>query len=142
METLASYQKRIILLLLLIIFSGLLLKIIDRQHRAIDFDLAGFLDGYRYSTTIDTAKASIDVSTATDILPTNKTNVLLNDTKIKINKADAIGLQQLPGIGPVLAQRLIAYRDSIGGYASADELLDVKGIGKKKLEKIEKYLEF
>jgi competence ComEA-like helix-hairpin-helix protein len=142
MEKLASYQKRIIFLLLLIIFSGLLLKIIDRQHRAIDFDLAGFLDGYRYSTTIDTAKASIDVSTNADILPTNKTNAILDDTKINVNTADAIALQQLPGIGPVLAQRLIAYRDSIGGYVYADELLDVKGIGKKKLEKIKEYLEF
>ena len=142
METLASYQKRIILLLLLIIFSGLLLKIADRQHRAIDFNLAGFLDGYRYSTIIDSTKASIDVSTNYDILPTNKTNAILDGTKINVNTADAIALQQLPGIGPVLAQRLIAYRDSIGSYADADELLDVKGIGKKKLEKIEKYLEF
>jgi competence protein ComEA len=145
METLASYQKRIILLLLLIIFSGLLLKLIDRQHKAMAFNIAGFLDGYRYSTTIKPDNDKANLSTNDASLPTTKTDDGLQAEapfKINVNSADLAALQRLPGIGPVLAQRIIAFRDSIGGYANADELLDVQGIGEKKLAGIEEYLEF
>jgi len=50
---------------------------------------------------------------------------------VNINTADASGLQQLPGIGPVLAQRIIAYREQAGGFKDASELIKVKGIGPK-----------
>jgi competence ComEA-like helix-hairpin-helix protein len=146
MEILASYQKRIILLLLLIIFSGLLLKLIDRQHKAMGFNIAGFLDGYRYSVTLNNDYRAANLSTQTAELPTTKKeskNVSVDaEFTIDINSADVVSLQRLPGIGPVLAQRIIAYRDSIGEYVDAEELLDVKGIGEKKLAGIREYLEF
>ncbi len=45
-------------------------------------------------------------------------------------------LETLPGIGPVLAQRIIAYRRTHGPYKKIDDLRKVSGIGRKKLEKI------
>jgi competence protein ComEA len=45
-------------------------------------------------------------------------------------------LQRLPGVGPSLANAIIAYREAKGGFVSIDELDSVKGIGPKKLESL------
>jgi competence protein ComEA len=55
---------------------------------------------------------------------------------ININTASGEQLQDLPGIGQVVAERIIAYRTENGSFASADDLLKVKGIGVATLEKI------
>jgi len=55
---------------------------------------------------------------------------------LNLNTATARQLETLPGIGPVLAQRIIEFRASRGKLASVDELLQVKGIGQKKLAAI------
>mgnify|MGYP001127085184 CR=1 FL=1 len=55
---------------------------------------------------------------------------------IKINKATRAELMALPGIGEVLADRIIEKRKELGGFKKPEDLLLVKGIGKKKLEKI------
>lgn len=56
---------------------------------------------------------------------------------ININQASVLELSRLPGIGEVLAQRIIAYREQFGQFQSKEELKEVKGIGKKRFEKIE-----
>jgi len=55
---------------------------------------------------------------------------------IKINKATKAELMALPGIGEVLADRIIQKRNELGGFKKPEDLLLVKGIGEKKLEKI------
>ena len=55
---------------------------------------------------------------------------------VNINTAESAQLQSLPGIGSVLADRIIAYRQENGSFSSIGELLLVPGIGEKKLEPI------
>ncbi|MBR0139744.1 MAG: helix-hairpin-helix domain-containing protein [Firmicutes bacterium] len=55
---------------------------------------------------------------------------------IDINSADSKTLRSLNGIGPVKAQAIIEYRKAYGGFVCAEEILQVKGIGKATYEKI------
>jgi comEA protein len=59
---------------------------------------------------------------------------------INLNTASATDLQQVPGIGPSTAQKILDTRKSYGAFKSVDDLLAIKGIGPKKLEKMRKYL--
>lgn len=72
---------------------------------------------------------SIDVVTPEE--PSNGSGDLIN-----INTAGAPQLEELPGIGPTLAERIIEYRESSGPFSSIDALLEVKGIGDETLQEI------
>lgn len=56
------------------------------------------------------------------------------DGRININTADTAGLEQLPGVGPAIAARIIAWREQNGPFRSVDELSAVSGIGQKTLD--------
>ena len=55
---------------------------------------------------------------------------------ISINNATAAELDALPGIGPVLAERIVTYRATNGPFRSIDQLSDVSGIGDSVMEQI------
>ncbi|MFL5761417.1 MAG: ComEA family DNA-binding protein [Thermomicrobiales bacterium] len=55
---------------------------------------------------------------------------------ININTATAAELDTLPGIGPAIAARIVAYRDSHGAFASVDELADVSGISARMVDNL------
>lgn len=56
--------------------------------------------------------------------------------KINLNLSTAEDLESLPGIGEVLAQRILEHRESNGPFTSVDQLLEVSGIGESRLEDI------
>jgi competence protein ComEA len=58
-----------------------------------------------------------------------KTATLGPSFPIDINTATQIELESLPGIGPTIAGRIIAYRESHGGFKNIEQILDVQGIG-------------
>jgi competence protein ComEA len=58
------------------------------------------------------------------------------NNRVNINTADSATLQGLPGIGPVMADRIITYRDQHGPFAVVDELIAIRGIGEATLERL------
>ena len=56
--------------------------------------------------------------------------------KINLNAASAEQLESLPGIGPVTAKRIVDYRDKVGKFKRIEEIINIKGIGEKKFERI------
>jgi len=59
---------------------------------------------------------------------------------IDVNRADADTLAHLPGLGPALAERIVAFREINGPFARLDELLDVSGVTPGHLDRIAPYL--
>ncbi len=102
-------------------FYGPLEEEFRRRTREMERKEAAVLARY-YPDTADTVRLD---SSSVNALP-----------KININAADATLLQRLPGIGPVYADRIVRYRRENGSFKSYSELLNIKGIGKKRLEKL------
>src|SRR5271156_1032434 len=59
---------------------------------------------------------------------------------VNLNTATSEQLQQVPGIGPATADKILQMRKSYGAFKSVDDLLAIRGIGPKRLEKMRKYL--
>lgn len=62
------------------------------------------------------------------------------NVRISINSGTLEELDRIPGIGPVTAQNIIDFREANGFFQSVEELIKVKGIGEKTLEKIREYI--
>ena len=71
--------------------------------------------------------------------PSENTSAFTNG-KLNINYAAVEDIMLLPGIGEVLAQRIVDYRNTNGPFATINELMNVKGIGLSSLEKISNYI--
>lgn len=93
---------------------------------------------------IPTASAVSEMSAAQVMSPPEITEVSSSGTQngslININTADTRELIKLSGIGEVKAAAIVAYREEHGAFSSVEELLNVKGIGEKTLEKIRGYV--
>ena len=59
---------------------------------------------------------------------------------MNINSATAEQLQQLPGVGPAMATKIIAHRKESGRFAEPEQLMDVSGIGEKKFAKMKPFV--
>lgn len=58
------------------------------------------------------------------------------DGLVSVNSASATDLEALPGVGPVLAERIVQHREEVGRFETVEDLLDVTGIGEAKLSSV------
>ncbi|WP_232828589.1 helix-hairpin-helix domain-containing protein [Kribbella monticola] len=61
-------------------------------------------------------------------------------TPVDLNKATLADLESLPGVGPVLAQRILDWRTEHGHFTTIDELQEVTGVGEKKFESLKPHV--
>ncbi|TDU87509.1 competence protein ComEA [Kribbella voronezhensis] len=61
-------------------------------------------------------------------------------TPVDLNKATLAELESLPGVGPVLAQRILDWRTEHGRFTTVDELQEVTGVGEKKFESLKPHV--
>jgi competence protein ComEA len=84
-------------------------------------------------------QAEPDQPIATQVPATSPVTAAASATaepKVNLNRASADELQTLPGVGPVLARRMVEWRKAHGRYRTVDELQEVRGIGKKRMEQL------
>jgi hypothetical protein len=74
------------------------------------------------------------------IRPLTGATCLLLGRQFPINRAKQSDLVVVPGIGPVLADRIVESRRQLDGFASFSQLAEIRGIGPKKLEALRVYL--
>jgi competence ComEA-like helix-hairpin-helix protein len=61
--------------------------------------------------------------------------------RLDVNRVDAVELARLPGVGPALSERIVAFRDTRGWIHAIDDLLEVPGIGAMTLERLRPHLQ-
>lgn len=64
----------------------------------------------------------------------------LKKKQVDLNTATSQELEELPGIGPKLAQQIIRYRETVKTFSSPEEVLKIKGFGKARYENLRPYL--
>lgn len=69
-------------------------------------------------------------------LPEKKSWGRTQPQPIDLNRADSQALQTLPGIGPVMARRIVQYREQFGSFIQREELLQVKGMHDSLLDRL------
>ena len=108
----------------------------DREHdlaaESFEGSKAEIASGSGNATVVSPSSAGLLTdSPSTAAVPKRSRKGLLD-----LNRATEKDLDTLPGIGPQLAERIMEYRRSVGTFHSLEELRAVKGIGKKKFERI------
>ncbi len=139
MQLFRPTDVRIILVLSLLILAGSILTLLKRQHVISRLDLGIFAQEspYKYSYNQDdlARMTPVESTSAIEISPeAAERNADL--ARVNINRAGIYDLQALPGIGPAIAERIIAYRDSAGNFQNIEDLKKIKGIGPVKFEKL------
>ena len=75
-----------------------------------------------------------------ELVDVDRAPPLVAEFQVDVNRADWPELIQLPGVGQVLAERLIAERERGGAFRGIDDLERVRGIGPRTLERIRPYV--
>ena len=96
----------------------------------------GFLIGMLVGRNLNSAPATIQLATQATTLPIHQTTSVTATGSVElvnINTASAMILDALPGIGPILANRIVEYRQEHGPFQDVTDITNVEGIGPEKL---------
>jgi len=109
----------------------------DRRSREIKDREKKLLAQYYPDTIVSEDSISRLSASGSNFVPEESPDKIL---KININTADYEVLQQLDGIGPTYARRIVEYRKEHGNFARIEDLTQIKGIGEKRLEKLKPFI--
>lgn len=121
-------EKTVLYFLIISLLIGSVISIYKRQRERQNLELA-LIKSLSGNEKLPSLEETLNT-------PNYPKEVQISKSKIDINQASAKELEALPGIGPVLARLIIEERNRVGRFSSVEDLLRVKGIGKKKLAKI------
>ena len=129
-------EKHVILFLVCTLILGYGVKLYQGSHLYDDFKPVASIEKESFEKK---ARLAYDTSKRKGLNSSESSTE--NDSKphteiININTAKKQNLVKLPKIGTVTAERIIQFRDDYGPFKSIDDLLKVKGIGPKTLEKL------
>ena len=131
-------ERSAIIFLIVILFAGLITTyfkdIIHSQHaNTLTHEDSLVLDKFSFAADVYKELSPVDDSCKVNVPVSEQ---LADGGLININNAGVEELQTLPGIGPVLAERIVEYRKKFGPYEAPDSLINVRGIGEVKLKGI------
>lgn len=90
------------------------------------------------STAVNVTDASMMVTQTESAA--DPTVVPVEDKRVNLNTATLEELDALPGVGPSTAKNIIAYRETHGGFAAPEEIMNVKRIGEKTFDKLKAHI--
>ncbi len=103
-------------------------------HEPNPFKIKTFHSGHKISVRDDGERTIVSV------MEMSAFSKMTLGLPISLNRENEVGLTALPGIGNSLARAIVKERQNRGGFKNLDALRDIKGIGKKLLEKIRPFL--
>jgi competence ComEA-like helix-hairpin-helix protein len=118
---------------LVVLLAAAGVRLASEVRRPDDDPLAGIPD---VGATLDSAADRLEIEEA------RRSRPLAAGERIDANRAPAVELDRLPGVGPALAERWVAHRDSHGGFADAAALSAIAGVGPATVERLRPLLEF
>jgi comEA protein len=135
-------KERIVIsgLLVLVLITAALSVFITEQHSTSTENYEAILKEFEEKSAAIEKRNKTEGSNSIGIVKTNETNTTLSELEININTAGIDELQKLKGIGATYAQRIIDYRLENGEFKEVEELLNVKGIGEKRLQDIKAFI--
>lgn len=114
------------------------------QSRYVDADRGAETQGNGETPVRSTGPSAVSTAAPVALLAPPQTSTQAPRRpalqKLDLNRATEQEIEALPGIGPVLAERIVGYRQSRGAFRNVDQLRNVKGIGKKKFERIRTFV--
>lgn len=125
-------EQRLVLFLAAAFVAGFLLKLAgvgERPAAAVDYRQLDSVFAARSALLVPAAGEGSGAQPAADSGRRPAKGGLVD-----LNRAGKNELMALPGIGPTLAERIVNHRSAAGRFRTVDDLLNVRGIGRKKLE--------
>ncbi len=145
-----SEELKVILFFIVLIAAGAVYKLSTGQNTSHDNHTYSKQDSLFFQILGDTNAVAIrhdslfqsadSVSGLAAVKRESPHKGSIPEKSININTASVKELSLLPGVGDKTAEKIVAYRNQIGAFRSLDQIMDVKGIGVKKFEKMKRFI--